>query len=155
MFKVQPLGATCALLALACAAGCGSGHTMSSVPDAGVQQKQDANRVLTSRERKHASTLRAVMSKTPEQNIDDAVAHGARVFRVPTVLVYDPVSRRTFRLPAKEIHRTANGIVLFHGSRSVALSGAARVSTAPQYTYLFVRGSHVDPDAGSGAVRIR
>jgi hypothetical protein len=154
MFKVQPLGAAGALLVLICAAGCGGSH-VTTLPAAGVQPNEHANSVVTSRSRKFATAFRTAMRKTPEQNIADAAAQGARVFRVPSILVYDPASHLTLRVPARAVRRTPNGIVLFEGPHSIALSHAAKISAVPQSTYLFVRGPQSDPDAASGAVRIR
>ena len=158
MFNVRPLGAFGAVVALFCVAGCGSGAGTThaaSLPNGGVRPNDHANRVVSSRGQQYVNQFSVLRGRPVDQNINEAAAHGARVFRVPTYVVFDPTTNSTFTLPKSNIHETANGIVLDRGNGLVTLSRAAKVSTKPQYTYLFVHGTQQDPDPATGAVRIR
>ena len=158
MFKVQPLGALGAVAALVCVVGCGNGagttHT-ASLPNSGVQPNDRANRVVSSRAQHYIAQLNASRDRTVEQNIDDAAAHGARVFRVPIYIVWDPSTNSSYAMPKSNIHETARGIIVDTATGPKVLSRNAKVASKPQYTYTFVHGSDRDPDPAAGAVRLK
>lgn len=157
MVKTRPLGAYGALAALILVAGCagGAGTTRATtLPDAGVRPNDHANRVVSSRGRQYAAKLDALRDRPVQQSIDEAAAHGARVFRVPTYVITDPATHASYHLPKTLFHHTPNGIVIDGTAGPVRLSHAAQVSSTPQYSYVFVHGPH-DPDPAMGAVRVR
>jgi hypothetical protein len=158
MFKVQPLGALGAVAALVCVVGCGNGAGTThaaSLPNTGVRPDDRANRVVSSRAQHYVAQLRAARDRTVEQNIDDAAAHGARVFRVPTYVVFDPSTNSSYAVAKSDIHETAQGIVVDTATGPKTLSHNAKVSSTPQYSYTFVHGSEQDPDPATGAVRVK
>jgi hypothetical protein len=158
MFKVQPLGALGAVAALVCVVGCGSGAGTThaaSLPNSGVQPNDRSNRVVSSRSQRYVAQLRAARDQDVEQNIDNAVARGARVFRVPTYVVFDPSTNSSYAVAKSDIHETAQGIVVDTATGPKTLSHDAKVQSHPQYSYMIVRGSEHDPDPATGAIRVK
>lgn len=154
MMRRQHGAALVAALTVGGMTACGGGHA-DTLPGSGVRPNDSANRLLTSRGRRYASAMRTAMQKPIGQSIDDAVARGARVFRVPQVVVVDPSSNRIFTVPKNDVHQTVDRVVLYEGAHAVALSKSAKVLRTPQYAYLFVSGSNPDPDPSVGAVRVK
>jgi hypothetical protein len=160
MFKAQPLGALRFAAALVFLAGCGSGAGTShaaSLPESGsvVRPNDRANRVVSSRAQHYVAQLGVARDRTVEQNISDAASRGARVFRVPTYIVWDPSTSSTYAVSKSEIHETAQGIAVDTATGRKLLSRDAKVNPNPRYGYMFVRGSESDPDPSTGAIRVK
>lgn len=160
MFRVQPLGVFGAAAAFISAVGCAAGPSTThaaSLPDSGsvVRPNDHANRVVSRRAQQYVAQLGAARDRSVEQNINDAAAHGARVFRVPIYVVWDPTTRSTYFVPKSDIRQTAQGVVVELASGPKALSRDAKVDSKPQYTYTFAHGSESDPDPSTDAVRVK
>jgi len=158
MVNLRTLSSLAVLAALVSVASCQSGAEATrtaSLPNGVIRPNDHANRLVSSRGRHYITQLRAPRDRTVEENIDDAAGHGARVFRVPVYVVWDPSAHSTYTTPKSSIHETPHGIVLDTATGPKALSRDATVSRKPQYTYLFVRGSASDPNPATGAIRVR
>ena len=158
MFKLQPLAALGLVSSLVCIVGCGNGASTThagSLPNGGVRPNDRANRIVSSRAQHYVAQLRASHDRTVEQNINDAAAHGARVFRVPVYIVWDPSTNSSYAVPKSNIHETPQDIVVDTATGPKALSHSAKVLSKPQYTYSFVHRSESDPDPATGAVRVK
>lgn len=154
MMRRPHSAALVAALAFGGMTACGGGHA-DTLPGSAVRPNHSANRLLTSRGRRYANDMRTTMQKPIEQSIDEAAARGARVFRVPQVVVVDASSNRIFTVPKNDLHQMVDRVVLYQGAHAITLSNSAKVLRTPQYAYVFVSGSNPDPDPSVGAVRVK
>lgn len=138
------------LLAMFAAAGCSAAHQNVMLAPQGSSQLLGAQQRSAA-----ASRILANSAKSPDAIFTEQKAAGARIFKVKSVTIIDPVKRQSWVVPASTVTRAGSRLSVSTGRSTIQLDSTAQLLPGFRYVYQYRRGRESDPPTSADVERVQ